>query len=162
MQITGFDDAFTLLIGHEGGYVNHPEDPGGETMFGITKRVAVANGYTGAMRYLTIDIARRIAKSEYWDRWQCDQFHPEIAFQIFDAAYNGGHVSMWMQMAVGAKTDGKIGPKTIAAVRDLSPVTFTARFSAYRLRYLASLKTWPSFGRGWCNRIAGNLLEGAD
>lgn len=162
MKIVGFEDAFTLLMGHEGGYVNHPDDPGGETMYGITKRVALANGYTGEMRDLPIEIARRIAKNEYWDRWQCDQFHPEIAFQIFDAAYNGGKVGQWVQQAAGVTPDGVIGAKTIASVRQLSPAVFTSRFSAYRLRYLASLKTWPSFGRGWCNRIAANLLEGAD
>jgi lysozyme family protein len=162
MQIRGFDDAFTLLMGHEGGYVNHPEDPGGETMFGITKRVAVANGYTGPMRDLPLSIAKRIAKNEYWDRWDCDLFHPEIGFQIFDTAYNGGKVGQWVQLAAGVTPDGVIGAKTLAAVQQLSPAAFTARFSAYRLRYLASLKTWPSFGRGWCNRIAANLLEGAD
>lgn len=162
MRISGFDDAFTLLMKHEGGYSNHPDDPGGETMYGITKRVAVANGYTGEMRDLPLSLAKRIAKNEYWDRWQCDQFHPEIGYQIFDVAYNGGFVGRWVQEAAGVKADGVIGAKTIAAVRQLSPAVFTARFSAHRLKYLASLKTWPSFGRGWCIRVADNLLEGAD
>lgn len=162
MKIKTFDDAFSLLIGHEGGYVNHPNDPGGETMYGITKRVAVANGYSGDMKQLPLNKAKQIAKSEYWDKFSCDSFDPEIGFQVFDTAYNGGAPARWLQWAAGCTVDGMIGPATVAAVKALPPQTIVLRFNAYRLKYLASLSSWPSFGRGWCNRIAENLLEGAD
>lgn len=164
MIIRGFDDAFELLIGHEGGYSNNPADPGAETMWGITAKVARDNGYKGEMRSLPLSEAKRIAKTEYWDDCQCDQLAPEIAFQIFDAAYNSGPVTaaQWVQRAVGVNPDGLIGAKTIAAVRDMSQAQFGLRFNALRLQYLAKLQHWPAFGRGWCNRIALNLVEAAD
>ncbi len=153
-----FDDAFTALIGNEGGYSNNPADPGGETMWGVTKRVAVANGYTGDMKSMSIDTAKVIAKVEYWDKYQCDQFNPDVAFEVFDCAYNGGHPAQWLQQAAGVTADGVIGAATIAAVRGTDPDKLIMRFSAYRLKYLAALQAWPTFGRGWANRIADNLL----
>lgn len=156
-----FISAFESLIGNEGGYVNNPKDPGGETMYGVTARVARAHGYTGAMRDLPLATAQEIAKSEYWDKFDCDEFDPRIAFQVFDTAYNGGYPAKWLQLAVGANPDGKIGPATIAAVKAADPTLVIARFNAYRISYYTSLKTWPDFGRGWANRIAHNLLLGA-
>lgn len=156
-----FESAFASLIGNEGGYVNNPKDPGGETMYGVTARVARAHGYTRAMRELSLDTAREIAKAEYWDKFQCDDLDPRIAFEVFDTAYNGGYPIKWLQLAVGAKPDGKLGPATIAAVKAAETMTVIARFNAYRLSYYTSLKTWPDFGRGWANRIAHNLLLGA-
>lgn len=159
--MSAFNDAFAALIGNEGGYSNNPADPGGETMYGVTKRVAQANGYTGDMKQLTLDAARQIAKKQYWDRYSCDQFDARIGFQVFDAAYNGGHPVAWLQQAVGVQADGALGPVTIAAVKAADPVRIATRFLSYRLTYLAALGTWPTFGRGWANRIAGNLLKGA-
>lgn len=156
-----FDDAFTLLIGNEGGYSNHPDDPGGETMYGITARVARANGYAYPMKDLPLEKAKQIAKAEYWDKYHCDEFDPRIGFQVFDAAYNGGHPIQWLQGATGVNPDGVIGPVTIAAVKAADPHVIIMRFNAYRLKYLGGLKTWPTFGRGWANRIADNLLSGA-
>lgn len=158
--MSSFDDAFAQLIGNEGGYSDNPADPGGETMFGVTKRVAIANGYAGDMRALTIDVAKRIAKTQYWDKYQCDQFDSRIAFQVFDAAYNGGHPAQWLQRAVGATQDGIIGATTVACVRASDPVKITSLFNAYRLQYFTSLPTWATFGRGWANRIASNLIKG--
>lgn len=156
-----FDSAFAALMVSEGGYSNHPADPGGETMFGVTKRVAVANGYAGAMLNLPLATAKAIAKKEYWDRYQCDSLPDSIAFQIFDCAYNGGKPVQWLQMAAGVIADGSIGPVTIAAVNAADPEKIIMRFNSSRLRYLAALPTWPTFGRGWANRIADNLAKGA-
>lgn len=156
-----FDDAFAALIGNEGGYSNNPADPGGETMFGVTARVARANGYTGEMRLMPIETARAIAKRVYWDPLHCDEYDARIAFQLLDTNYNGGHTVLWAQQASGATPDGKLGPATIAAIKAAEPHAFCLRFVASRLTYLTSLKTWPKFGRGWANRIAANLLHGA-
>ncbi|MCG1056092.1 glycoside hydrolase family 108 protein [Mycetohabitans sp. B5] len=152
-----FDDAFDKLIGNEGGYSNNPQDPGGETMWGVTQRVARAWGYTGPMRELPRETAKQIAKALYWDPLHCDRYDARVAFQIFDANYNGGHVVIWMQQASDAFADGKLGPKTIAAVQAVDPELFIMRFIAARLTYLTALQTWPSFGRGWARRIATNL-----
>jgi lysozyme family protein len=159
--MSSFDDAFTALIGNEGGYSFNPADPGGETMWGVTARVARAQGYAGPMKDLPIDTAKQIAKKEYWDAYQCDQFDARVGFQVFDAAYNGGHPAQWLQRAAGVTPDGVIGAQTVAKVRSSDPMQIIMRFDAYRLQYLGSLSAWPSFGRGWANRIANNLLRGA-
>lgn len=157
-----FDDAFQALMGNEGAYSNDPHDAGGETMWGITKRVAVANGYTGDMKDLPQATAKIIAKTQYWDKYMCDQFDPRIGFQVFDAAYNGGKPAQWLQQAAGVTPDGVIGAQTIAAVRATDPLKIIMRFDAYRLKYLGNLASWTNFGHGWANRVADNLLKGAE
>lgn len=157
----GFAEAFAALIGNEGGYVNNPKDPGGETMWGITARVARAHGYTGEMLDLPLETAQEIARVTYWDPYHCDEFDPRIAFELLDTAYNGGYPIKWLQLAAGTAPDGRLTPASIAAINAADPLRLLARFNAYRLSYYTSLKTWPSFGRGWANRIAHNLLLGA-
>lgn len=159
--MSSFDDAFDALIGNEGGYVNNPADPGGATCWGVTERVARAHGYTGPMQALPKETAKVIAKKLYWDPLHLDQFDPRVAFQIFDASYNGGHPVIWLQGAAGVPVDGLIGPATIAAVQAVDPLRFLLRWNALRLTYFTSLKTWPTFGKGWANRIASNLKKGA-
>ncbi|HEM7879077.1 TPA: hypothetical protein U2L31_005503 [Burkholderia contaminans] len=159
--MSSFDDAFEALMGNEGGYSNNPADPGGETMWGITARVARANGYGGDMHALAQATAKQIAKRVYWDPYYCDQFDPRVAFQVFDAAYNGGLPVTWLQRAAGLEPDGRIGPVTIAKVNATDPLRVVARFLAYRLKYMADLHNWPAFSHGWANRIANNLLKGA-
>ncbi len=159
--MSAFDDAFVALIGNEGGYVNNPSDPGGATCFGVSERVARANGYDGPMIGLPLTTAKQIAKSQYWDKYYCDQFDARIGFQVFDAAYNGGRPAAWLQQAAGVQADGIIGPVTIAAVQAVDARQIVMRFLAYRLTYLGNLSTWSTFGHGWANRIANNLLKGA-
>lgn len=156
--MNGFLDAFTAILGNEGGYVNNPVDPGKETMFGTTAAVARAWGYGGPMQLLPLATAQAIAKARYWDAYHCDQFDPRIGFNVFDAAYNGGHPAQWLQAAVGVTQDGVIGAITIAAVRAADPMKVISQFNASRLTYYTSLvNEWPTFGRGWVNRIAHNL-----
>lgn len=159
--MSSFDDAFKALIGSEGGYSFDPADPGGETMWGVTARVAHAFGYTGAMKDLPLATAKEIAKKKYWDPLSLDEFDPRVAFQIFDANYNGGLVVLWMQKASGADEDGKFGQATVDAVKAADPLKFVMRFAAYRVRYLKGLRAWPNFSRGWMDRMANNLLLGA-
>lgn len=153
-----FDDAFKSLINIEGGFWDDPV--GGPTMYGVTERVARAWGYKGDMRQLSLPTARAIAKSEYWDRFKCDQLPYAIAYQVFDTAYNGGRPVHWLQQAVGAVADGIIGAKTIAAVRAADPAKVILSFNASRIQYQTSLKNWSSNSRGWARRIAENLLKG--
>lgn len=147
------------LLKHEGGYVNHPNDPGGETNFGITIAVARANGYTGAMRAMPRDTAVAIYKKIYWDSLRGDQLPPAVAFQVFDAGVNHGvsRAAKWLQQVVGTPQDGKIGPGTLAAVAKKSDAQLTFAFLAVRTQFYTDLGTWNSFGKGWTRRIAGNL-----
>ena len=155
--IARFDAAFKALIDHEGGYVNHPKDPGGETQFGITKR-----SYPHLnIRDLTLDDARAIYRRDFWDRLQCDALPVAARFQVFDAAVNSGpgNAARWLQSAAGVAQDGLIGPVTRQAVSDVHPTALVARFNAARLLSMTSLSTWPTFSRGWARRIAANLQE---
>ncbi len=158
-----FDEAFERLIGHEGGYVNHPRDPGGETNWGVTLRTARAEGYSGPMRAMTRDQAREIYRTAYWGRARADQYDPAIGFQVFDAAVNHGigNAVRFLQRAVGVADDGAVGPVTLAAVRKVTVTDVLSRFNAERLDFYTKLTTWPSFGKGWARRVAGNLRYAA-
>lgn len=153
-----FDEAFDMLIGLEGGYANHPSDPGGETRFGVTARVARADGYQGPMRELPRDRAKSIYRRSYWDAVQADQLPAALRFDVFDAAVNSGvgQAVKWLQRAVGAQPDGVIGAKTISSARG-ADAGAPARFNGLRLQFMTDLPTWASFGKGWARRIAGNL-----
>lgn len=162
--VVTFDVAFERVIGHEGGYVNHPNDPGGETNWGITLRTARESGYTGNMRELSREQARDIYRTAYWERARCDEFDGAIAFQVFDAAVNHGigNSIRFLQRAAGVADDGVMGPVTMAAIRAMTVTDVLARFNAARLTFYTKLSTWPSFGKGWTRRVAGNLNYGAD
>lgn len=154
-----FDTAFELLIGHEGGYSNHPEDPGKETMYGVTARVARRHGYFGPMKDLPLSTAKRIAKQAYWDLVRADELPEQVRFDVFDTSYNSGPVTAiaLLQRALGVPDDGVLGPITLRAAREVDPEALARRFNGWRLDFLNDLKTWPSFGRGWAQRIADNL-----
>lgn len=154
-----FDTIFERLMKHEGGYVNHPADPGGETMWGVTKRVAQAHGYHGDMRKLPKALAKQITEQSYYKAVKGDQLDRLIAWQLTDAAYNhGNHQAVkFLQRAVGASDDGLIGPRTLAAVAAMDKNDVVYLFNAERLEFYTGLRTWLSFGKGWARRVAGNL-----
>ncbi|MNK33384.1 putative Peptidoglycan domain protein [compost metagenome] len=158
-----FDAAFDRLIGHEGGYSNHPDDPGGETMWGITIAVARANGYTGPMRALPRNTAKAIYRAQYWDKVKGDRMPFPVAFQVFDAAVNHGtgQAAKFLQRAAGVKDDGVIGPKTLAAVAAMPAAALLMLFNAEREQFYTNLPTWPSFGKGWSRRVVTNLRYAA-
>lgn len=143
------------LLGNEGGYSNNPADPGGETMYGVTFRVARAYGYIGAMRDLPWQTAMGIYAKNYWAPIKADQLPDALRFHVFDAAVNSGpgQAVKWIQQAAGITQDGLIGPQTISAASRVAP----AQYSAIRLRFMTGLATWATFGKGWARRIADNL-----
>lgn len=153
-----FDQAFDRLIGHEGGYSNHPADPGQETMWGVTANVARSFGYSGPMKDLPRETAKSIYRKRYWDAVKAEQLPEAVRFDVFDGAVNSG-VSQsikWLQRSVGADDDGVIGPKTIAAAA-LAGESAAAKYNGHRLSFMADLPTWQTFGKGWARRIASNL-----
>ena len=155
-----FATAFEKLLKHEGGYVNHKDDRGGATRYGVTEAVAREVGYRGDMRELPLDLAQRIYKDRYWDAVQAEHLPADVRYAVFDAAVNSGVVqaAKWLQRACGVKDDGVIGPQTIRAANALHPEGLKRKMLAQRLRFMATLANWPAFGRGWANRIA-DLLE---
>lgn len=151
-----FDHAFHKLLGHEGGFVDHPSDPGGATNWGVTELVARANGYRGHMRDLPVDVAKGIYRRQYWDSVRADELPPAMRYAVFDAAVNSGTAQAikWLQRAIGADDDGVIGGQTIAMARAAHPDFALRRMVGARLQFMTDLKTWQVFGRGWARRIA--------
>jgi lysozyme family protein len=153
-----FDECFDRLLGHEGGYSFHKDDPGGETMWGVTARVARANGYSGDMRSLPRDKAKQIYRDMYWSPIHADELPEGLRFEVFDAAVNSGvsQAVKWLQRVVGTAPDGVIGPATMSAVAKSDSLA-AARYSGVRLQFMTDLPTWGAFGKGWARRVAGNL-----
>lgn len=164
LQTVNFDTAFDRVISHEGGYSNHKDDPGGETMWGVTAAVARANGYSGPMKDLSRDVAKRIYRARYWNGVKGDALPPAVAFQAFDAAVNHGvlQACKWLQAAVGVAQDGMIGPVTLKALTAMNPAVVVLLFNSARLYFYPQIDSWPTFGRGWINREATNLKYAAE
>lgn len=149
--MTDYDKAFDVVVGNEGGYVNDPRDPGGETKFGISKRAYPELN----IRSLTLTDAKRIYKRDYWDRVSGDLLPWPLNLFVFDYAVNSGvrKASLDLQKTLGASPDGKIGPMTFALI----PVPLTNKtlmdYLDRREDYVMSLPGSSVFGKGWKNRI---------
>lgn len=154
-----FKEYIERILGHEGGYVNHPNDPGGETNWGIAKRSYPQLN----IKTLTREKAIEIYRDDFWIRYRCNELPEDVAFQVLDAAVNhgGGNAIRWLQRSVGVADDGVIGSVTLAACRRMAPADILLLFNAERLEFYTKLSTWPSFGKGWTRRVAGNLRYGA-
>ncbi|EIJ67468.1 glycoside hydrolase family 108 protein [Pasteurella bettyae] len=158
-----FQQIFDRLIGHEGGYANDPQDPGGETNWGVTKRTAQANGYTGNMKTMTRQQAYEIYRRAFWLRYNCEQMPDAVTYQFFDAAVNHGfgNASRMLQRAVGVLDDGIIGKYSLEAI-NRNPISDTLMvLNGERLNFYIRLKNFDYFGKGWVNRVAQNLRYGA-
>jgi lysozyme family protein len=155
-----FDSALQAVLHHEGGYVNHPADPGGMTNLGVTKRVW--EEWVGhevdeaAMRALTPEIVGPMYKAKYWDKIKGDDLPSGVDYAVFDAAVNSGpgRAAKWLQGCVGVEQDGGIGPKTLAAVAKHDPAELVEDYAKRRLSFLMDLPHWVTFGKGWGRRVA--------
>lgn len=166
-----FDEAFKITVGHEGGFTQNPKDAGnwtgGKVGVGInkgTKYGIASNSYPNLdIKNLTLDQAKAIYKRDYWNKAKCDELPNGLRFHVFDVSVNSG-VSRGiktLQQAVGVTADGIIGPKTIAAAKSQNESDILLRFYAFRTEFYTSLSTFPTFGKGWMNRVASNLKIGA-
>jgi lysozyme family protein len=162
-----FDTAFDRLIGHEAGYSDDKRDPGNWTggRVGVgdlkgTKYGIAANTYPDIdIKSLTVDQAKAIYYRDWWLKVGADEIDGAVIFQLWDFAVNAGMstAKRALQRAVGVADDGKIGQRTIAAIKAMSVTDVLMRFNAQRLRFYTSLSTWPTYGKGWTNRVAANL-----
>ncbi len=148
-----FDQAvgFVLADRIEGGYVNDPRDPGGETNFGISQR-----SYPKVnIKKLTRAGAIKIYKRDYWDAAHCDKLPPQVAVVAFDCAINQGvGISRrLLQRAAKVHVDGVVGPKTLAAVGKADELTLAKEFMGWRLKRYAFTNNAATYMRGWSNRM---------
>jgi lysozyme family protein len=160
MTASSFDAALARLLAHEGGYVNHPNDPGGPTNFGITifdyRKYVKPDADAGDVRAMKLDEAKAIYRAKYWNALRCDELPGGVDYAVFDYGVNSGvsRSAKVLQRALGVPDDGRIGPLTIDAAAKCDARRVVMAVCAERLAFLKSLRTWPTFGRGWGRRVA--------
>jgi lysozyme family protein len=158
-----FERALKVILRHEGGFVNHPRDPGGMTNLGVTR--ATWEGWTGKkaseaeMRGLTHAKVAPVYRKNYWDKLRCDDLPPGLALCVFDFGVNAGpaRAGRYLQRIAGAAQDGVVGPATIAAVKGLvgrvGEAEAVRQYQEARRGYYRQLSTFATFGRGWLRRV---------
>ena len=156
---SNYDKCLETILHHEGGYVNHPKDPGGETNLGVTKRVYEEWGGTKDMKDITVEDVAPKYKKNYWDRVKGDDLPSGLDLCVFDFGVNEGtgRSAKYLQRMIGTVADGGIGPNTLRALGNYvesEGLEQTIRnFQEARQKYYESLKTFETFGRGWTRRV---------
>lgn len=158
-----FEYALSVILKHEGGYVDHPKDPGGRTNLGVTQ--ATWEAWTGRkateadMRALTPALVAPLYRKRYWEAAGCDKIAPGLGLCLFDFSVNAG-VSRgvrYLQKLVGVSQDGVTGPNTQAAtaafVKANGEKNAISMYSDFRRTYYKSLSTFATFGKGWLRRV---------
>ena len=158
---SNFEKCLEMLLVHEGGFVNHPQDPGGMTNLGVTKQTW--QEWVGhevsekEMRNLTPTMVAPLYKRKYWDACRADELISGLDYCVFDVSVNSGvgRAIKLLQSSVGATPDGGYGSITAALVKkaEEDPTRIIELFSAKRLEFLESLKSFPTFGKGWSRRV---------
>lgn len=155
---SNFDKCLALVLVHEGGYVNHPRDPGGATNRGVTQAVYDAYRKTRArpvqsVKFITDDEVKAIYRFQYWDRVQGDLLPAGLDYAVLDFAVNSGvgRASKYLQAVVGTPQDGVIGARTLAAIQ--SPTNAINALCDRRMSFLRNLRTFLTFGKGWTRRV---------
>lgn len=161
-------EALELMFGDEGGYSNHPSDPGGPTKYGVTHRTLAAHRGVprvnpDQVRALTLAEAEEIYRRSYWSQSGGDLLPVGLDYAVFDFGVNSGpaRAVKTLQKVVGVRQDGVVGAQTVAAVGKHAVVDVITALCAERMRFLRGLKTWRKFGRGWAIRVTGKDPKGA-
>lgn len=156
---TNYKHALEVILHHEGGYVNHPKDPGGETNLGVTKRVYEEWGGEKDMVDLLVEDVAPIYQKNYWDRCKCDDLPSGLDLCVFDFAVNAGpsRSAKFLQRLIGTTVDGGIGPNTLKAVdnyvEEVGLESAIEDYQSARQEYYEALDTFDTFGRGWTRRV---------
>ncbi|ACL57560.1 glycoside hydrolase family 108 protein [Methylobacterium nodulans] len=165
MAAPTYDWALKLVLAHEGGYVDHPDDPGGPTNLGVTlgtlSAVLGRPATRADVRALTLAKVAPIYRARYWDAVRGDDLPAGLDYALFDFAVNSGpaRAAIALQRLVGVADDGVIGAVTLAAVARTDQRWLINALCDSRLAFLRSLKGWPTFGKGWTKRVAGVRTE---
>jgi lysozyme family protein len=157
-----FENCLNIILQHEGGYVNHPNDPGGMTNLGITKRVF--EDWIGEevdeeeMRNLTINDVAPIYRIQYWDKMRCSDLPHGLDLCVFDFGVNAGvsRASRYLQSIISTSPDGVIGPLTLHVTKEYVNENgieqLIKKYQEHRLLYYHRLEHFETFGRGWTRR----------
>jgi lysozyme family protein len=154
-----YQKCLETILHHEGGYVNHPKDPGGETNLGVTKRVYEEHGGTKDMKELTVEDVAPIYKKGYWDKMKGDDLPSGLDLCVFDFGVNAGpgRAAKFLQKMIGTTVDGGIGPMTLAKVNEYVDSNgleeSIKQYQSARQEYYENLSTFNTFGKGWTRRV---------
>jgi lysozyme family protein len=160
-----FRDCLDLVLKSEGGYIDHPKDPGGRTNLGVTQRVWeewIGHPATEKdMRELTPALVAPMYEMRYWRTSYCEKLPRGLDLLVFSMAVNAGsgRSVKLLQDAIGVVADGVIGPNTMAKINEANVETLIDKFSEARTAYYKGLKLFPVFGRGWVARTDKERLE---
>lgn len=161
MSASSYDEALRRLLAHEGGYVNHPSDPGGPTNFGITlvdyRRYRKSDATAADVRAMKIDDAKAIYRAKYWNAQRCDDLPPGVDYSIFDYGVNSGtgRTGKVLRRVVGlSDKTSVVTDDVLRAVAKRDTKALIAAINDERLAFLKHLSTWPVFGAGWNRRVA--------
>ncbi|WP_374290230.1 glycoside hydrolase family 108 protein [Paenirhodobacter enshiensis] len=154
-----FDACLKIVLLNEGGWSDHPADPGGATMYGITLdtyRQTHPGASKADLRAITMAEVSAIYRAGYWDRVRGDDLPAGLDLVAFDGAVNSGvyRGAKWLQSAVGVTADGQIGAKTVSAAKAANVPSAIKRALQARKNFLLSLSTWSTFGKGWTARLS--------
>jgi lysozyme family protein len=159
-MLSNWPTSLALVLKSEGGFVNHPSDPGGMTNLGVTKKVWeswVKHPVDEAeMRALTPELVAPMYKAQYWDACKCDDLPRGIDYAVFDSAVNMGasRSAKLLQSTLGVAADGIVGPETIGVATNADPDEFLEKFSAAKEQFYRNLPTFEHFGKGWLRRVS--------
>lgn len=161
-----FDKSFEWLMESEGGYVNNPQDPGGATIWGVTKK----NWEEFLCRQVSLDEFKALKPQDvkkfylcnYWQKCGSAVFKSGLDYAVFDFAVNAGvaQARKNLQRALGCVPDGVFGTRTLTALATTPVEAVIENYTNDRIAFYESLKTFPVFGKGWVNR-ANKVKENA-
>lgn len=161
MAVSTYDEALRRLLDHEGGYTNHPSDPGGPTNFGITiydyRKYVKPNATAADVRAMKLDEAKAIYRTKYWAAQRCDELPAGVDYSIFDYGVNSGigrSVKVLRRVVSLPDNSSVVTDQVLNAVAGRDPKAIIVAINDERLRFLRGLKTWPVFGKGWSARVA--------
>lgn len=155
-----FAKALTLVLKSEGGWSDHPSDPGGATMKGVTlanfRRYVKADATKNDLRHITDAQVATVYRRFYWDAVAGAELPDGVDYATFDFAVNSGpsRAAKYLQGVLGVIQDGRIGPATVKAAQGLKPDVVVNALCDARLAFLKRLSTWGTFGKGWSSRVA--------
>jgi lysozyme family protein len=162
MATSTYDEALRRLLAHEGGYTNHPSDPGGPTNFGITihdyRKYVKPNATAADVRAMRVDQAKAIYRAKYWNAQRCDELPAGVDYSVFDYGVNSGigRSGKVLRRVVGLPdTTHVVTDEVLRAVAKRDPKAIAVAINDERLAFLKRLKTWPVFGTGWGTRVVG-------
>ena len=156
---------FEMVLKHEGGFVNHPKDPGGMTNLGVTKKNWEAfldrDVTESEMRALTPDIVKPFYKRNYWDKIRGDELPAGVDYAAYDLAVNSGtgRAAKYLQEIAGVTPDGMIGPKSLEAINKCNPEEMVETLCDKRMNFLKGLNTFDTFGKGWTDRVKTVMVK---